>query len=237
MHPRNQRLSFIALSLLAACASGSDRQHDPAKVDELITSVEQVHVEAERARDTLAASFERLNALATGRFGADSAPVVFARFVQSIDAAEQQAARFRENVAPMLAAGEPVFSSWREDIATISSERLRQRSELRYAVAKERYDAVTTTAVQARDRFDAYVAALRDHATFLAHDLNPSAIDEIQDEVKMVAQTAKQLDHELETTMAAAHAYVDGSSLPAAAPTWGGRPCTPLHGSRDKGLR
>lgn len=221
MHPRKHRLSFVTLSLLAACASGSARQHDPAKVDELITSVEQVHVEAERARDSIAASFERLNALAAGRFGAEPAPVVYARFVQSIDAAEMQAARFRENVAPMLAAAEPVFTSWQEDIATISSERLRQRSELRYAVAKERYDAVASAAVQARDRFDGYVAALRDHATFLAHDLNPSAIDEIQDEVKMVAQTAQQLDRELETTMAAAHAYVDGSSLPAAAPANG----------------
>ncbi|MCB9879058.1 MAG: DUF2959 family protein [Planctomycetes bacterium] len=221
MHPRKQRLSFVVLSLLTACASGSGRQHDPAKVDDLITTVEQVHVEAERARDAIAASFERLNALAAGRFGTDPAAVVYARFVQSIDAAEQQALRFREHVAPMLEASEPVFTSWREDIATISSERLRQRSELRYAVAKERYDAVATSAVQARDRFDGYVAALRDHATFLAHDLNPSSIDEIQEEVKLVAQTAQQLDRELEATMAAAHAYVDGSSLPVAAPLKG----------------
>ncbi len=217
MHPRNLlRPSFAALAVLAACASGSNRESAPVQVDEMVTWIERVHIEAERSRDAVADAFERLNVLAAGRFDKDPAPVLFARFVQSIDVAEQQAKRFREVVGPMLTSAKPVFQQWQQDVATISSDRLRQRSEMRYQVAKERYDAIEQSAVPSQDMFDGFVRALRDHATFLAHDLNAGALDDIQEEVKSVAQTALQLDHNMESTMAAARAYVEQSALPAA---------------------
>jgi hypothetical protein len=70
--------------------------------------------------------------------------------------------------------------------------------------------------VPAQDRFDKYVKDLRDHATFLAHDLNAGALDDIQDEVKRVATDARQLDRDMETCEGAARAYLEESGLPAA---------------------
>ncbi|HEX5051654.1 MAG TPA: DUF2959 family protein [Planctomycetota bacterium] len=201
--------------LVAACASGSGQESAPIAVDELVTCIERVHVEADRSRMAISDSFERLNFLAAGKFGKEPASAAFARFVQSIDVAEQQAKRFREVVDPMLAAAKPVFTQWQADLKAIGSDRLRQRSELRYAVTKERYDAITAVAVPARDQFDGYVKALRDHASFLAHDLNQGSIQDIQEEVKLVANTARSLDQSLENCLTAARAYVEGSSMPA----------------------
>lgn len=210
------RLTFLLLLGLPACATGSSRQDAPEQVDAMVTWIERVHVEAERARQTIGDSFERLNVLAAGRFVKEPAAVAYARFVQSIDGAEQQARRFREVVGPMLTTAQPVFAQWQKDLQTIGNERLRQVSEMRYAVAKERYDAITKTAVPAQQQFDGYVKALRDHAAFLAHDLNATALDEIQTEVKTVAKTARELDRNMETCQAAARAFVEQSALPAA---------------------
>lgn len=216
MPPRLATVIFALSCLFASCASGSRQQNAPVQVDELVSWIERVHVEAERSRLAIGDSFERLNVLAGGNFAKEAATVSYARFVQSIDAAEEQARRFRENVAPMLAAGEPVFREWQASIAAISSERLRQRSELRFAVTKERYDAIVKAAVPAQEQFDAYVKSLRDHATFLAHDLNASALDEIQAEVKLVASSARDLDRLMESSQAASRAYVENAALPAA---------------------
>lgn len=205
--------SFVLL--LAACASGPNRDDEPEKVEEMVSWIERVHVEADRARVAIAESFERLNMLAAGKFGKESAAAAYAKFVQATDAAEQQARRFREVVGPMQDSARPVFDGWQRNLATISSERLRQRSELRYAVAKERYDAIAAAAVPAQEMFDGYVKALRDHASFLANDLNASALDDIQDEVKSVARTARDLDHNMESCLAAARAYVEQSALPS----------------------
>lgn len=181
----------------------------------MVTWIERVHVEAERARQEVAESFERLNVLAAGRFDKEPAPVLYARFVQSIDSAAQQAKRFRDVVGPMLETAKPVFTQWQKDVTTIGNENLRQQGEMRYQVAKERYDAITKVAQPSMERFERYVKDLRDHAAFLAHDLNSGAIEGIQAEVKRVAGDARELDRDMETCQAAARAFVESSSMPA----------------------
>tara|TARA_R110002072_G_scaffold109160_1_gene236316 strand:+ start:88727 stop:89395 length:669 start_codon:yes stop_codon:yes gene_type:complete len=213
------RPSIALLAVLAGCATGTDRQQAPVKVDELMTWVERVHIEAERARDAISDSFDRLNVLAAGRFEGDSAAVTYARFVQSIDVADEQAKRFAAAVAPMLESAGPVFEHWQADVALITSDRLRQRGEMRFQIAKERYDAIAKAAVPAQTQLDGFVQSLRDHALFLGHDLNASAIDDIQEEVKIVAATALELDRNLESTMSSSRAYAEQSSLPLAAPS------------------
>jgi hypothetical protein len=218
MHMRLPSRTTLFALLLASCASGPTQDDAPIQVEEMVSWIERVHVEADRARLTIGESFERLNALAAGKFGKESAAASFAKFVQSVDVADQQARRFRDVVGPMQDSARPVFDRWQKSLATISSERMRQRSELRYSVAKERYDAIAKVAVPAQEEFDKYVKALRDHAAFLANDLNAGAIDDIQDEVKLVARTARELDHSMESCLAAARAYVEQSTLPSAPP-------------------
>jgi hypothetical protein len=201
--------------LFAACSSGPNPQDNPAKVEALVAWIERVHVEAERSRLAIGDSFERLNTLAAGQFGKEPAATVYARFVLAIDAADEQARRFRSSVAPMTAAGEPLFVQWQKDLAGIDNERLRQRSQMRYEVTRQRYDTLLATAVPAQDRFDAYVKTLRDHAAFLGHDLNASALADIQDEVKVLAGNARELDRMMESSLAAARAYVENAALPA----------------------
>src|SRR5436190_7404252 len=122
-------LSPLVLLGLGACASGG-QAGAPEQQDQLVTWIERVHVEAERSRQSIADSFERLNVLAAGRFDKEPAAVVYAKFVQSIDSAEQQRRRFREVVGPMLDAGKPVFSRRQAELHAISSDRLRQRGEV-----------------------------------------------------------------------------------------------------------
>lgn len=207
-------LTFAAL--FAACSSTPSREAAPVQVDAMVGWIERVHVEAERSQLSIAESFERLNVIAAGRFDKEPAAQAYARFVQATDEATQQAKRFRECVGPMVEAAQPVFQQWQKDLQTITNEKLRQRGEMRFAVAKQRYDAITKVAVPAQQTLDGYVKELRDHAAFLAHDLNPSAIQDIQDGVKVLAKTALGLDRDLKSCMAAARAYVDESSLPAA---------------------
>lgn len=212
------RTSLAFALLLSACAMGSDAQKAPVQVEEMNAWIERVHIEAERSREAIADAFEGLNALAAGRFTNDPAPVVYARFVQAIDVAAENARRFRESVGPMLAVGEPVLAGRAEALEKIASERLRRRGEVRFAIDKERFEAIKKAAVPAQEQLDAFVQSLRDHALFLGHDLNAGAIDDIQEEVKEVAKHALELDRNLESTMAAARAYVEPSSLPVAAP-------------------
>ena len=119
----------------------------------------------------------------------------------------------------MQEAARPVFEQWQAELATIGSERMRRVSETRLAEAMKRYDAIVKAAVPAQQQLDAYVKSLRDHAAFLAHDLNPSALDAIQEDVKTVARAAKELDFGLDACAVAARTYVAQNSLPSGTAT------------------
>lgn len=208
-------LVLLALTAAGCFSSGSRLEGAPVRVDNLVTWIEKVHIEADRARAAIADGYQRLQQLAAGSYTHGDVAQAYAEYVQTIDVAEQQAQRFHEVVEPMESAAAPVFEQWAADVATIGNQRLRSRSQLRMTVTKERYEALLTSANEARGQLDAFVQSLRDHATFLAHDLNPSALDEIQEDVRMVQSSAEKLDQELDRTLAAARAYVDNSALPA----------------------
>jgi hypothetical protein len=215
MRHQSRTIASLLVLSLAACATGSRQEGAPVQVDAMITWIERVHVEAERSRAAIGDAHERLQMLAAGKYPQGTVVAAYARLVQATDAAEQQAKRLHETVEPMQTAAQPVFDAWHKDVATIANERLRQRSEMRLAITRERYDAIVTAAVPALQQFDSWVKQLRDQATFLAHDLNSSALDEIQTEVKTATRAAQTLDRSLDACLVAARAYIDQAALPA----------------------
>lgn len=209
--------------VLGACAS-NPQESAPAKVEELVTWVERMHVECELSRQAVAAAYARLRTLAAADFRNEDVVTAYARYVQAIDAAEQQAKAFGATVGPVKAAGVPVFTQWQQDVNQIESETLRQKSQMRLAVTRERYDAILTVAEPAQQEFTALVRSLRDIALFLGHDMNTQALMDIQDDARAIATATEALDRKLEQSLRAARSYVDQAALPtgfAAAPARG----------------
>lgn len=214
MHP-SSRILVLAAALLGSCVSSTSLQAGPARSQALVDAIERVHAEAERSRLAIAESFDRLQALARSDFSGNTVMQTYARFVQAIDAAEQQAQRLHAAIEPMQQAGPPMFEQWKVDNATIQGERLRQRGEQNLSVARARFDAIVAAAVPSLQGFDAYVRSLRDQATFLSHDLTAGALDDLQAEMKAVTGTARKLDHDLDVCVGAAAAYVEHTAAPA----------------------
>jgi hypothetical protein len=209
---------FAAFSfvLVGACASGPDSA--PARVDEFNTWVERVQVESELARVRVAEAAVQLQTLSTNDHGGDGAIAVYGRFVQAVDAAEAQAKQLASVLTPMKSVGEKVFVRWEKDVAAIAGERLRERSQARLELARERYDAVLTAAEPALLEFVRMNRTMRDIALFLASDLNVGALAAIHDDVRDVLANAERLDLSFEQSLLAARAYVESAALPAEPP-------------------
>jgi len=221
-HPRLRFTVLLSGMLASACATGTAWQRAPQRVDTMLAGIERVHDEAARSRQTVQEAFERLVALAEGNPDKEAAAGAYARFVQSIAPAESQCRQLAGTVEPMQAGATAVFEQWQAEVATIGSEGLRRCSEARLTAAKERYQAIVTAAGRAQQQFASCVQALRDHATFLAHDLNADAITAMRGEVQQTAVAVQELDRGLEACQTAARAYVAAAALPdgtaAAAP-------------------
>ncbi len=207
------------LAILAPCAflSGcsllsGEQKSSLNQVDLLLSSIESVQVESTVSKERSRAALELLEKLARPDFAGD-ATQTYGSFVAAIDASEKQAAKLSESVEPMKESAEEVFQQWTKDLEAIGNTRLRAQSHVRMEETRARYEAVLTATATAQVTFDAFNADLRDHALFLGHDFNRSAVSAIAGEVTALAERSKDLDQRLDACDAAARRYVEAAAL------------------------
>lgn len=207
-----------ALPVLASCALFRSNQPGPGRVQEFVTTVERVHVEAELARERAASAVRALQIFAGGDFGQAGAVTAYEQLMQAIGGSEGQADVLANATASMHAAAEPMFEHWSTDLQAIADPALRQRGAQRLQSARERYRSIG-------DSIDPSIAAyrqlnqrLRDYALFLGHDLNPAALADARPGIELAANDARTLQAGFDTALAAARSYLEVASLPVGSP-------------------
>jgi len=207
-------IAFVApCAFLSGCSLfGGEEKSTLNEVDVLFSSIETVQVESTVSKERSRAALELLETLARPDF-AGNAPQTYSSFVAAIDASEKQAAKLSESVEPMKESAEEVFQQWTKDLEAIGNTRLRAQSHVRMEETRARYEAVLTAAATAQVTYDAFNADLHDHALFLGHDFNRSAVSAIASEVAALAERSKDLDQRLDACDAAARRYVEAAAL------------------------
>jgi hypothetical protein len=74
------------------------------------------------------------------------------------------------------------FKAWEQDIASISSESLREKSAGRMKVAQQYYASLGETLAAAGGEFAPVMQNLNDQILYLGRDLSPEAIADLEDE-------------------------------------------------------
>lgn len=189
----------------------------PADVDDLVEAVEKVEGELDASKASMLAAVQALQKVTAPDFEGDAVKA-HDELVDVIESSEDQANDLRKSIEKMQAAAEPVFDQWTKDLEAFSNPEMRQRSQVRLAASRERYDAVVAAVEPVLVEYEAINETLRDHILFLSHDLNPEAMATIQEDVKKVAKEASDLDGVFNSGRAAARAYVESSTQPKAAP-------------------
>ncbi len=215
------RSAFLSalMAIVAPCAFlsgcsllGGEEKSTLNQVDQLLSSIETVQVEATVSKERSRAALELLEKLARPDFAGD-APQTFSSFVAAIDASQKQAAKLAESTEPMKEAADAVFEQWTKDLEAIGNTRLRAQSHVRMEETRARYEAVVTASATAQVTLDAFNADLHDHALFLGHDFNRDAVSAIVGEVAALAERSKDLDQRLDACDAAARRYVEAAAL------------------------
>jgi len=200
-------------AFLSGCSLlGGEQKSSLNQVDVLLSSIESVQVESTVSKERSRTALELLERLARPDFNGD-ATQTYASFVGAIDASERQAAKLADSVEPMKDSAEEVFAQWTMDLEAIGNTRLRAQSHVRMEETRARYTAVLTATATAQVTLDAFNADLRDHALFLGHDFNRTAVSAITGEVTALVERSKDLDQRLDACDAAARRYVEAAAL------------------------
>jgi len=82
------------------------------------------------------------------------------------------------------------FKAWEQDLASISSEGLREKSRKRMDAAKKRYASMGETLASAAEEFAPVIQNLNDQILYLGRDLSPEAVADLKDEAEALNQQA-----------------------------------------------
>lgn len=209
---RSAHLHLALLSLLAACTGPTEKAESVQRVDDLLAHVESVQVDAVVSKETTHGALDQLDAICSPDFAGD-AKEAYGQLLDRIESSEKQARRLRASIEPMRLSAESVFRQWATDLDAFGSTRMRQRSQMRLDETQSRYRTVQATAQSALISYDAFNGDLRDHALFLSHDMNVSAVTELAGDLKLMRDVLIELDARLDACASAARAYVEAAAL------------------------
>jgi hypothetical protein len=194
----------------------SSKSGGPSQVSDLVGRIERVYVEAELSKQAMHTAVAGLETIASGDLKGDPS-TAYAAYLEALEASEGQARTLRETYEPLKEAAVPFFQQWTDNLKEYDNPDIRLRSQSRLAATRQRYEAIVAAVEPAMADYDTINKGLRDYALFLGHDLNPSALSEIQDGVAALVQRAGMVERGFDACLVAARAYVDASSLPAQA--------------------
>lgn len=197
---------------VGACSSTTEQAESVQQVDDLLARIERVQAESLVSKEVAHTALAKLQALVQPEFAGD-ATKGFAALITDVERSKDQAAALLDSVTPMTESAETVFRRWTGDLESFGNTRLRQRSQARLEETRTRYLAVVRAAQAAQIAYDAFNADLGDHALFLGHDLNASAVAALRPEVTVLEEQIAELDRRFESCAAAAKEYVALSAL------------------------
>lgn len=208
-------LAAFALFGFSACGALSfsqDTKYGVSEVDDLLTRVERVQVEAVLSKEKAHAAYDALHAIVASEF--EGEPVTaYTALMNAIDQSKKQAAALSGSIEPMKMAATAVFQEWTTNLESFGNTKMRQASQARMEETRARYETILTHAVSARIAYDTFNADLHDNALFLEHDFNASAVSAIATEVDALGDQSHELDRRLDACVNAAKSYVEAAAL------------------------
>lgn len=133
----------------------------------------------------------------------------YKKLTKDIQKCENQADKVGDRVVAMQEAASTYFSNWEASIASITSDDLRAKGEARLKETQANYDEILKAAQKAGDEFKPFITNLHDQVTFLGHDLNPSAIADLQDEAAALNKKGDKVFEAVDGTIEVATKYTN----------------------------
>ncbi len=205
-------LALPALMLIGGCTTTTEKSQSLQRIDDLLAQVERVQVESLVGKEKARAAIDQLDTLVAPEFAGDPAQV-YAQLLSAIEASEAQDRTLASAIAPLSATAEQMFMQWTADLEAFGNSRMRERSHMRLEETRARYQTVLNASNSAHVSYEAFNADLRDHALFLGHDFNSTALSSLKADVLALKERSNELDARFDASAAAAKAYVEAAAL------------------------
>ncbi len=228
MKPMNGRRCGLALgsigilcfALLVGCQSGgkTEGQKQLDRLDSQLENLAQTLQESKQGlQDTIAAH----DAVVMNQDG--DLPAHFKKFTKGIKGCEASQKEVLETLEQIKATAAPYFAKWQQDLAVISDEDLRERSQERMEATQKRMEEMREQGEKAKVAYEPLLRTLNDHAAYLSNDLNVESASSLSKDSEKLHDNANDFYEVVDKAIATTAEYRKAIAMrtepaPAAAP-------------------
>lgn len=176
------------------------------KRDILVARVHDARQAQEEARQQFANALEQFIAV-TGTGGGPLAEK-YTRLQHEFTRSESRAAAVRERIAEIDRVARALFKEWRKELGDYRDPALREASRGQLAATEQRYATLAATLQRAAATMEPVLDRFRDQVLFLKHNLNASAIAQLDTNHRQLESEIAHLISEMEISIREADAFL-----------------------------
>jgi len=185
------RAAVFVVALLCAFAAPASRAQSKKSAKQTASLEKAGEASRTAVRDALGSLGSVLadyNSIINGE--AKDNQKAYKKLVDDYKGAEKQIDGVKKQLDALRKEADKFFKAWEQDLASISSESLREKSAGRMKVAKQDYVALGETLAAAGREFAPVMQNLSDQILYLGRDLSPAAIADLEDEATRLNKQA-----------------------------------------------
>ncbi len=177
-----------------------------AKRDLMVSRVHDAKDSQQKAKTQFKDALEQFRSVIAVKGG--SLEQKYAKLSKELEKSENQAAQVKKRIASVEEVSSALFREWKSELKQYQNETLRDESERKLELTKDRYEQMIGAMKRASSKLDPALQPLRDNVLFLKHNLNAKAISSLNDELMTVESNVDSLVADLQRSIDEADAFI-----------------------------
>ena len=177
--------------LLTVATVDAQSKKSAKEAESLEKSGESAKAAVQGLLDHLGKMLAGYNSIINGE--AKNTQSAYKKLVGDLNATGKKIDGAKKQLAGLNKEADKFFKAWEQDLSSISSDGLREKSANRLESARKRYASIGETLAKASEEFAPVVQNLNDQILFLGRDLSPEAVADLQDEAEKLNQQAEEV--------------------------------------------
>lgn len=206
---RSIALLFIVLSL-SACQSAYYSAMEKVGVhkrDIMLDRVEDAKESQQEAQQQFKSALAQLSELIN--FDGGELAQQYELINDQYEASKAAANDVSKHIEKIEDVAEALFDEWQDEIEQYSSAKLKRQSTLKLKQTQRRYQTLIKAMHKAESKMEPVLAALKDNALYLKHNLNAQAIGALQGEYGSIKRDVESLVKEMNKAIAQSQQFID----------------------------
>ncbi|ABW66571.1 DUF2959 domain-containing protein [Desulfosudis oleivorans] len=200
---------LVMIGLVAGCSTlyyGAMEKVGIHKRDIMVDRVKEARDTQNDAKQQFVTAMEQFKSVVD--FQSGDLEEAYNRFNNTLQKTEARAASVRDRIRAVEDVSDALFDEWRAEIRQYNSDSLRNASQRKYDLTRQKYTELMEAMKRAEATLEPALIPLRDQVLFMKHNLNARAIAGLSGEVSTIQANVDTLVRDMESAIAQADSFI-----------------------------